>query len=68
MYWEITMDTKLDTLRWFLFDKYLVAQPTSTCACHEAPWWEGLNVIGIVTKVDLLGFLVSIVGTAEDAQ
>jgi hypothetical protein len=62
------MDTKLDTLRWFLFDKYPVAQPTSTCACHEAPWWEGLNVIGIVTKVDLLGFLVSIVGTAEDAQ
>jgi hypothetical protein len=61
-YWEITMDTKLDTLNRFFFDKYPVALVT------ERHGGEGLSVIGVVTKVDLLGFLVSIGGTLEDAQ
>ena len=57
------MDTKLDTLNRFFFDKYPVALVTE---------WkgdgEGLDVIGVVTKVDLLGFLVSIGGLEEDGS
>ena len=56
-YWEITMDTKLDTLNRFFFDKYPVALVTERKGDEE-----GLDVIGVVTKVDLLGFLVSIGG------
>jgi hypothetical protein len=56
------MDTKLDTLNRFFFDKYPVALVT------ERHGGEGLTVIGVVTKVDLLGFLVSIGGAPEDAS
>jgi hypothetical protein len=60
-YWEITMDTKLDTLNRFFFDKYPVALVT------ERREGEGLSVIGVVTKVDLLGFLVSIGGVPDES-
>ncbi len=57
MFWEITMDTKLDTLNRFFFDRYPVALVT-----ERKKGEEGLDVVGIVTKVDLLGFLVQIGG------
>ena len=56
MYWEITMDTKLDTLNRFFFDKFPVALVTERKKGGE----RGLDVVGVVTKVDLLGFLVQI--------
>lgn len=57
MFWEITLDTKLDTLNRFFFDRYPVALVT-----ERKKDGEGLDVVGIVTKVDLLGFLVHIGG------
>lgn len=57
MFWEITMDTKLDTLNRFFFDRYPVALVT-----ERRKEGEGLDVVGVVTKVDLLGFLVQIGG------
>jgi|SRR5579859_1530497 len=63
MFWEITMDTKLDTLNRFFFDKYPVALVSERSSTDEG----GLNVVGVVTKVDLLGFLVQI-GGLEGAQ
>jgi len=59
-FWEITMDTKLDTLNRFFFDKYPVALVT-----ERKKDGTGLDVVGVVTKVDLLGFLVQIGGIAE---
>ena len=56
-FWEITMDTKLDTLNRFFFDKYPVALVT-----ERKKDGTGLDVVGVVTKVDLLGFLVHIEG------
>src|SRR5271154_4101018 len=56
-FWEITMDTKLDTLNRFFFDKYPVALVTERK--KDGTW---LDVVGVVTKVDLLGFLVQIGG------
>lgn len=56
------MDTKLDTLNRFFFDKYPVALVT-----ERKQDGEGLDVIGVVTKVDLLAFLVSIGGVPEEA-
>ena len=61
IFWEITMDTKLDTLNRFFFDKYPVALVTA-----RTKEGEGLDVVGVVTKVDLLGFLVQI-GGIDDA-
>lgn len=55
-FWEITMDTKLDTLNRFFFDRYPVALVTERKKEGEG----GLDVVGVVTKVDLLGFLVQI--------
>jgi hypothetical protein len=54
-FWEITMDTKLDTLNRFFFDRYPVALVT-----ERKKEGQGLDVVGVVTKVDLLGFLVQI--------
>ena len=54
-FWEITMDTKLDTLNRFFFDRFPVALVT-----ERKKDAEGLDVVGVVTKVDLLGFLVQI--------
>ena len=56
-FWEITMDTKLDTLNRFFFDRYPVAFVT-----ERKKEGEGLDVVGVVTKVDLLGFLIQISG------
>jgi hypothetical protein len=53
---EITMDTKLDTLNRFFFDRFPVALVTE----RKKDGAEGLDVVGVVTKVDLLGFLVQI--------
>lgn len=61
MFWEITMDTKLDTLNRFFFDKFPVALVTERKRQGEG----GLDVVGVVTKVDLLGFLVQIGGLEE---
>jgi hypothetical protein len=55
-FWEITMDTKLDTLNRFFFDRFPVALITE----RKKDGSEGLDVVGVVTKVDLLGFLVQI--------
>jgi hypothetical protein len=54
---EITMDTKLDTLNRFFFDRYPVALVT-----ERKKDGQGLDVVGVVTKVDLLAFLVQIGG------
>ena len=62
MFWEITMDTKLDTLNRFFFDKYPVALVT-----ERKKEGGGLDVVGVVTKVDLLGFLVQIGGIDDTA-
>jgi hypothetical protein len=59
-FWEITMDTKLDTLNRFFFDRYPVALVT-----ERKKDGGGLDVVGVVTKVDLLGFLVQIGGIKE---
>ena len=64
MFWEITMDTKLDTLNRFFFDKYPVALVTERKKEGEG----GLDVVGVVTKVDLLGFLVQIGGIDDTTQ
>jgi cystathionine beta-synthase len=61
-FWEITMDTKLDTLNRFFFDKYPVALVT------ERKNGGGLDVVGVVTKVDLLGFLLQIGGIDGESQ
>jgi len=63
MFWEITMDTKLDTLNRFFFDQYPVALVTE----RKKDGSGGLDVVGVVTKVDLLGFLVQI-GGADEVQ
>jgi hypothetical protein len=63
MFWEITMDTKLDTLNRFFFDKYPVALVT-----ERKKEGGGLDVVGVVTKVDLLGFLVHIGGIDDTTQ
>jgi cystathionine beta-synthase len=62
-FWEITMDTKLDTLNRFFFDRYPVALVTERK--KDGP---GLDVVGVVTKVDLLGFLVQIGGLEDGAK
>lgn len=62
VFWEITMDTKLDTLNRFFFDRYHVALVT------ERKEDGGLNVVGVVTKVDLLTFLVQITETDEGSH
>jgi cystathionine beta-synthase len=56
-YWEITVDTKLDTLNRFFFDRHPVALVT-----ERKKDGTGLDVVGVVTKVDLLAFLVQIGG------
>jgi hypothetical protein len=61
VFWEITMDTKLDTLSRFFFDRHHVALVT------ERKDDGGLDVVGVVTKVDLLAFLVQI-GEADDGS
>jgi cystathionine beta-synthase len=62
VFWEITMDTKLDTLNRFFFDRYHVALVT------ERKEGGGLNVVGVVSKVDLLAFLVQIEGTNNESH
>lgn len=63
IFWEITLDTKLDTLNRFFFDKYPVALVT-----ERKNDGTGLDVVGIVSKVDLLGFLVQIGGIDGQPQ
>jgi cystathionine beta-synthase len=61
VYWEITMDTKLDTLNQF-FDMYPVALVT-----ERKQDGSELDVVGVVTKVDILSFLVQKMGeTGEE--
>jgi hypothetical protein len=57
------MDTKLDTLNRFFFDRYPVALVT-----ERKKDGAGLDVVGVVTKVDLLGFLVQIGGLEDGAE
>ena len=57
MFWEITLDTKLDTLNRFFFDRFPVALVT-----ERKKDGSGLDVVGVVTKVVLLTFLVQIGG------
>ena len=49
------MDTKLDTLNRFFFDRFPVALIT-----ERKKDGSGLDVVAVVTKVDLLAFLVQI--------
>lgn len=63
MFWEITMDTKLDTLNRFFFDRFPVALVT-----ERKKDGTGLDVVGVVTKVDLLSFLVQIGGVDGPAE
>jgi len=62
-FWEITLDTKLDTLNRFFFDRFPVALVT-----ERKRDGTGLNVVGVVTKVDLLAFLVQIGGIEGESE